>query len=51
MRQRGLYCALLLVVWLGLDFQGIFTSVLGTYFYFGGKGTPFGIPRSWDYSG
>ena len=45
MTQRGLYCALLLVVWLGLDFQGIFTSVLGTYFYFGGKGTPFGIPR------
>ena len=36
-----LFAALILVVWLGLDFQGLFSSVLGTYFYFGWTGTEF----------
>ena len=39
--MRALFCALLLTIWLGLDFHGLFASVLGPYFYFGMKGTPY----------
>ncbi|MHC4452871.1 MAG: hypothetical protein ACYS0E_22480, partial [Planctomycetota bacterium] len=33
--RRALLCSLILVVWIGLDFNGLMMSVLGTYFYFG----------------
>ncbi len=43
--QRSLFFALILVVWLGLDFNGLMMSVLGTYFFFGQEGTPFHLRR------
>ncbi|MHC4848815.1 MAG: endonuclease/exonuclease/phosphatase family protein [Planctomycetota bacterium] len=40
MRRRLLF-SLILVVWIGLDFNGLMMSVLGTYFYFGWANTSF----------
>jgi len=39
--RRSLFVALILVIWLGLDFQSLLMSVLGTYFFFGLEGTPY----------
>lgn len=36
---QGLFLGISLSIWLFLDFIGIFTSVIATYFYFGWEGT------------
>lgn len=42
--RRGLFLCLVLVVWLGLDFNALMMSVLGTYFFFGLEGMPLHMP-------
>lgn len=42
--ERGAALCLVLVVWLGLDFNALTMSVLGTYFYFGLSGMPLHMP-------